>query len=70
MACTWEHDDGRVCGAGATHYRVRWDLAASGTPKHARWWYCPVHLYQVRRMSSDVDARTRWGVATYPVVSA
>ena len=70
MTCTWEHEDDSLCGAPATHYRVSWDIGPTTDPKHRRFYYCPVHLYRVRRMTSDDEARTRWATATYAVVAA
>jgi len=59
--CTWEWDDGSVCGELADAVRFRW------LPEKRAWYYCPRHLAVIRRMTPDEIAWHDFQVATYPV---
>jgi hypothetical protein len=63
IGCTWEYDDGRVCGKPADAFRVTF------WPAMERWWYCRRHLRTVRRSAPD-DMAARHGVQTYRTVAA
>lgn len=64
FVCTWQYDDGTVCGKPADAMRVIW------VPERKTFWYCKLHLAVVRRMTSDDEARRLYGTETYPMVAA
>lgn len=66
MNCTWQYEDGRVCGKPADAFRV---LHKTNPHITLRWYYCRRHLAAVRRMSSDAQAREHWGTETLAVTA-
>jgi hypothetical protein len=63
LDCTWQWDDGRVCGLPADAMRAR--FYDDHTERH---YYCRIHILTVRRLTSDEDARLYWGLETWPVI--